>query len=373
MVDATIPRVRDAIWRVWAAPGPPDRPRGRSADPSASRAQAAADATSIGNGLTPRPRAASSRPETERSRGINHLAATVRIVRGRVAIVLLLVTLPAVATAAVRPALVGTPRADVLLGRDGPDRVDARSGDDRIAVEYDAGPDVVSCGPGRDVVTADLRDSVRTDCEIVGRRIHRDRFTNADSQHESEVEPDSLTVGATTVALFQVGRNRSGGAASIGFSTSKDGGRTWREGILPGLTAVSKPVGPSARASDPVLAYDAAHGVWLANTLALAPGVNRLTIHRSTNGLTWSGPMDAAIAQTEELAYDKNWLACDNGAASPFRGALLPRLHADRRPHRPTRRAALRRRRPHMVCSGDAAASRSRASSPSSSPTASFC
>ena len=24
--------------------------------------------------------------------------------------------------------------------------------------------------------------------------------------------------------------------------------------------------------------------------------------------------------QTEELAYDKNWLACDNGAASPFRG-----------------------------------------------------
>ncbi len=243
-----------------------------------------------------------------------------RIVRGRVAIVLLLVTLPAVATAAVRPALVGTPRADVLLGRDGSDRVNARGGDDRIAVEYDAGPDDVSCGPGRDVVTADLRDRVRADCEIVGRRIHRDQFTNPDSQHESEVEPDSLTVGATTVALFQVGRNRSGGAASIGFSTSRDGGRTWREGILPGLTAVSKPAGPSARASDPVLAFDAAHGVWLANALALAPGVNRLTIHRSTNGLTWSGPTDAAVAQTDELAYDKNWLACDNGPASPFRG-----------------------------------------------------
>ena len=161
---------------------------------------------------------------------------------------------------------------------------------------------------------------MRTDCEVVGRRIHRDTFTNPDSQHESEVEPDSLTVGATTVALFQVGRNRSGGAASIGFSTSRDGGRTWREGILPGLTAVSRPAGPSARASDPVLAYDAAHGVWLANTLALAPGVNRLTIHRSTNGLTWSGPTDAAVAQTDELAYDKNWLACDNGQASPFRG-----------------------------------------------------
>jgi len=244
----------------------------------------------------------------------------VRIVRGRVAIVLLLVTLPAVATAAARPALVGTPRADVLLGRDGPERVDARGGDDRIAVEYDAGPDDVSCGPGRDIVTADLRDRVGTDCEIVGRRIHRDQFANGESQHESEVEPDSLTVGATTVSVFQVGRRREGGAASIGFSTSRDGGRTWSQGILPALTAVSRPAGPSARASDPVVAYDAAHGVWLANSLALAPGVNRLTIHRSTNGLTWSGPTEAAVAATEELAYDKNWLACDNGPASPFRG-----------------------------------------------------
>ncbi len=243
-----------------------------------------------------------------------------RIVRGRIAIVLLLVALPAVATAAARPTIAGTSGADVLLGREGADRIDARAGNDRIAVEYDGGRDDVSCGPGRDIVTADLRDLVRAGCEIVGRRIHRDRHTNPESQHESEVEPDSLTVGATTVTLFQVGRNRSGGAASIGFSTSRDNGRTWREGILPGLTAVSRPAGTSARASDPVLAYDAAHGVWLANTLALAPGVTRLTIHRSGNGITWTGPIDAALARSEELAYDKNWLTCDNGPASPFRG-----------------------------------------------------
>ena len=243
-----------------------------------------------------------------------------RIVRGRVAIVLLLVALPAVATAAARPTIAGTSGADVLLGREGADLVDARAGNDRIAVEYDGSRDDVSCGPGRDIVTADLRDLVRAGCEIVGRRIHRDRHTDPESQHESEVEPDSLTVGATTVALFQVGRRRSGGAASIGFSTSRDNGRTWREGILPGLTAVSRPPGTSARASDPVLAYDAAHGVWLANTLALAPGVTRLTIHRSGNGITWTGPIDATVARSDELAYDKNWLTCDNGPASPFRG-----------------------------------------------------
>ena len=243
-----------------------------------------------------------------------------RSVRGRVAILLLLAALPAVATAAVRPTILGTQRADVLLGREGSDRVSALAGNDRIAVEYDGGVDDVTCGAGRDLVTADLRDRVRSDCEVVGRRIHRDRHTNPESQHETEVEPDSLTVGATTVALFQVGRNRGGGGASIGFSTTKNGGLSWREGLLPGLTAGTRPAGTSARASDPVLAYDAAHGVWLANALALAPGTTRLTIHRSADGLTWSGPVEAAVAQGGDLAYDKNWLTCDNGARSPFRG-----------------------------------------------------
>ena len=66
--------------------------------------------------------------------------------------------------------------------------------------------------------------------------------------------------------------------------------------------------------------HDAVHGVWLANTLALATGMTRLTIHRSTNGITWTGPIDATVARSEQLAYDKNWLTCDNGPASPFRG-----------------------------------------------------
>ena len=179
------------------------------------------------------------------------------------------------------------------------------------------------------------------------------------SQHESEVEPDSLTVGATTVAVFQVGRNRSGGAASIGFSTSRDGGRTWREGILPGLTVNTLRRRALAPASDPVVAYDAAHGVWLANTLAIAQGVTRLTIHRSRDGLAWTGPIDAALARTRDLAYDKNWLTCDNGAGKPVPRPLLSRLHARRRPAERGRRPALGRRRPHVVAAGDAARSTS--------------
>jgi BNR repeat-like domain len=254
-----------------------------------------------------------TRPSLYRSRyGAN--------VGARVAIVVLLAALPAVASAAARPEIVGTARADFLVGRDGSDRVVARAGNDRVAVEYDGGLDRVSCGSGVDVVVADLRDRIDGDCELVSRRIHRDRFSDPDGQHESEVEPDSLTVGATTVAIFQVGRFRAGGATGIGFATSRDGGRSWRQGLLPGITVNSVPPGPAARASDPVVAYDAAHRVWLANTLSIAPGTTRLTIHRSPDGLRWTGPIDAAVAQQAELAYDKNWLVCDNGAASPFRG-----------------------------------------------------
>jgi hypothetical protein len=240
--------------------------------------------------------------------------------RVRLAILLLLAALPAVAGAAVQPALLGTNRADLLTGREGSDRVVAKAGNDRIAVEYDGGVDNVSCGAGRDIVAADARDRLQPDCEVVSRRVHRDRITNPDSQHETEVEPDSQTVGLTTVSVFQVGRTRTGGASAIGFATSKDGGRTWREGILPGLTQSSTPSGPSARASDPVVAWDAAHGVWLASSLALGPGVSRLTIHRSTDGLRWTGPTDAAFSEQPNLAYDKNWITCDNGPASPFRG-----------------------------------------------------
>ena len=241
-------------------------------------------------------------------------------VRGRVAIALVVAALPAVAVAAPTAVVSGTQRADLLRGTDGGDRVVARGGDDRIAVEYDGGRDTVSCGTGRDIVAADLRDRIEGDCEVVSRRIHRDRFTNPESQHESQTEPDSLTVGATTVALFQVGRNRSGGATAIGWSTTPDGGRTWREGILPGLTTGSQPPGASARASDPVLAYDGVRRVWLAHALALSQGETRLTVHRSADGIRWSGPIDVTVSRSEGLAYDKNWITCDNGASSPFRG-----------------------------------------------------
>jgi len=220
-----------------------------------------------------------------------------------------------------RDRLIGAAGGDVLDGGAGRDVVEAGAGADRVVVQYDGARDTVRCGPGADLVNADLVDAVDADCELVGRRLSRDPYTDPASQHETQVEPDSLTVGRTTVAAFQVGRRFDGAATNVGFSMSSNDGRTWRSGLLPGLTAASRPAGPHTRATDPVVAYDALHGVWLISTLAIDEPATRLTISRSTDGLTWGAPVVATEAtSTGGISLDKNWIVCDNGTASPFRG-----------------------------------------------------
>jgi hypothetical protein len=229
--------------------------------------------------------------------------------------------------------LFGGPGADFLSGGPGHDLLDGGPGNDRIAAQYDV-RDRVTCGPGLDTVTADLLDSVAANCELVSRRLSRDPYRDPDGQHETEVEPDSFTVGRTTVATFQVGRRFDGGATNIGFAVSSDDGRTWRNGLLPGLTVASSPGGSNDRASDPAVGYDAVHGVWLITTLALEGQITRLTISRSTDGATWSNPIVAAeAASAGGITFDKEWIACDNGGASPFKGrcylAYSDVLHGD--------------------------------------------
>ena len=235
--------------------------------------------------------------------------------------------------------LIGTNRADTISGLGGKDvvragagpdsvyagpgrdTVDAGPGDDLVAIEYDGARDTARCGPGTDTVTADLVDSVAPDCELVGRRLSRDPYANPDSQHESEVEPDSFTFGRTTVSVFQVGRRYDGAATNVGWATTTDDGRTWRNGLLPGLTAASVPPGPNDRASDPVVAYDARHGTWLASTLAIAGATTRLAVNRSPDGRTWGNALVAAEESTTQgITFDKNWIACDNGQSSPYFG-----------------------------------------------------
>ncbi|MDQ3875874.1 MAG: exo-alpha-sialidase [Actinomycetota bacterium] len=222
----------------------------------------------------------------------------------------------------------GGPEADVLHGLGGNDLLDGRAGRDRVAAgrgndrvqAFDGFADSLACGTGADVAAADARDAVARDCEIVSRQISRDSLRNAESQHATEVEPHAVAAGSTIVAAFQVGRIETGGAGAIGWATSRNSGRTWRSGLLPRLTRAGPGAGVWERASDPVVAYDAAHRVWLVATLALTPGRgSALAVSRSRDGLSWEAPVLVASA-SGALAFDKEWIVCDNGQRSAFAG-----------------------------------------------------
>ena len=174
--------------------------------------------------------------------------------------------------------------------------------------------DRVACGAGRDLVSADLADRVAADCEVVSRRLSVDPYTNGDSQHETAVEPDDFAWGDTVVATFQIGRRAAGAAANIGTAVSTDDGRTWQRAVLPGLTVNAG--GPETAASDPAVAYDSVHGFWLVSSLTIHDGGSHVFVSRSTDGRHWSAPVDAA----EGEVLDKEWIVCDNNAASPHKG-----------------------------------------------------
>lgn len=136
-------------------------------------------------------------------------------------------------------------------------------------------------------------------------------------QHRSEVEPDTLSNGSKVIAAVQEGRIFDGGSTDIGWSTYN--GSTWSHGSLPGLTKNAKPAGIYDRASDPSVAYDAKHGVWLISSLGIVGGTGQaVLVSRSTNGTVWNNPVTVSSTSTD--FYDKEWVVCDNTATSPFYG-----------------------------------------------------
>ncbi len=149
-------------------------------------------------------------------------------------------------------------------------------------------------------------------------QVSSDPFTLPPGQHATEVEPHMLAHGNTLVAAFQTGRISPGGATAIGWATSTDGGTTWSHGFLPGLTT-GEGSGPYDAASDPAVAYDAKHGVWMIASLPLSntSQTPAVVVSRSTDGLTWQNPVSA---DPSAQSSDKNWIVCDSWPNSPHYG-----------------------------------------------------
>jgi hypothetical protein len=166
------------------------------------------------------------------------------------------------------------------------------------------------------IVSLSMTSAAHTSVTLV--QLSSDPFKNSSSQHKTQVEPDVFGAGSTLVSAFQSGRFYDGGSSDIGFVTSVDGGAHWTGGFLPGITRIQHAGNPWDRASDPAVAYDARHGLWLISTLPLIGSTGQTpVVSRSADGLHWSKPVQVG---GPSFFGDKEWITCDDTASSPYYG-----------------------------------------------------
>src|SRR2546425_1028236 len=125
---------------------------------------------------------------------------------------------------------------------------------------------------------------------------------------------------SVVVAVFQVGRCE-GGAASIGYATSHDGGRTWAAGFMPKLTKVGG--GPFERGDDPAVAFGpdgAVYGVEMGFNQGLPCGSSVAVQRSDDRGLTFLPPV--YVVKDCQSFNDKTWIAVDGFPGSPFFGRI---------------------------------------------------
>jgi len=144
----------------------------------------------------------------------------------------------------------------------------------------------------------------------------------ADTETEPDVSIDPNNAAIIT-APFQVGRDGdNGGAQGGGYATSTDGGHTWTDGNLPGLTTATG--GPFQRASDTAVAFGP-DGSDYVQTIPfdLTDARSAVAVQRSTDhGLTFGPPSLVVDDNSLQIFNDKNWIAADTNPASRFSGRL---------------------------------------------------
>jgi hypothetical protein len=123
------------------------------------------------------------------------------------------------------------------------------------------------------------------------------------------------------VAGYQESRFDDGGARALTFAVSRDGGRGWSEGLVPGLTLASG--GPFERASDPWVAIGpGGRAYYVALGLNETSRPNGVFVSVSEDGgSTWGDPVTVHFNSNTDFD-DKESIAVDNQPDSPFHGRV---------------------------------------------------
>src|ERR671935_217768 len=128
----------------------------------------------------------------------------------------------------------------------------------------------------------------RAQCDTL--KLSTDPFTNATSQHRTEVEPDTFAFGTTIVSAFQVGRFFDGGGSAIGFATSTNGGASWRATVLVSTIQPHTVAGGLRTSPLPSAEVDSAgtvYVVWQDCRFRSGCSANDIVMSKSTSETTW--------------------------------------------------------------------------------------
>ena len=139
-------------------------------------------------------------------------------------------------------------------------------------------------------------------------------------QHKTEVDPSQATFGNMIVTTFQDGEIANwNGASQVGWSTSFDGGQTWRHGYIPGTTSYYWVQ---------VVSFDSKHNTWL--IIMVAQDMNskdsnylnptEMQVSRSFDGIHWSTPTPVYGPISYPGWVNRPWVGCDNHVFSPHFG-----------------------------------------------------
>ncbi len=158
-------------------------------------------------------------------------------------------------------------------------------------------------------------------------RISRDILepdSSGRAQAETQTEP-FLAMNpekeTNLLAGYQEGRFADGGARTLSYAFSKNNGKTWTEGLMPGLTPVTG--GSFQRASDPWVAYGPGNRAYYASILfnETNPDNGVFLSSSADGGKTWGPPVAVHLGGSVEFD-DKEAVVADSRTDSPFRGRV---------------------------------------------------